>query len=251
MIKRFLLVFLLTCSPAFAGGVHFDKSSSENLDCGDWDITGDISIEIVAEIDAFPSSDTAIESFLGKNYSAPAEGYYIRMQQVSGTDYLEVGSWDSTDGDSILQYDISGWSTGTRYNIGVTCDNATKVWKIYVDGSNVATSSAQTDCAQASAELTLGGGNSSRYGDVRLYRATIWSDVKGPEVFAQLASSDLEMLPLQYSSSLEAHWIFDEHPDGTSLNAGETYRDYSGNGHTCTESDGSPDALGEPSLTYQ
>lgn len=251
MIRNLAFILLCLCSPAIAG-VHFDQASSENLDCTDWDdITGDITVFMRVSVDDFPSSDLEINHFLRKNWDGTTEGFYLRLQQASGTDYLEGGSYNTTNGDSIVQWAVSGWSAGDVHTIAMTCTNSTKVWELFFDGASVATSSAQSNCAEASAELTIGGGNSSRYGDVRVYQAAIWSSVLSDDEISLLDASDVMLMPLQVDdANLEAFWTFLDHPDGTALNAGETYSDYSGNGRTCTESDGSPDAVAEPTLTY-
>lgn len=117
------------------------------------EFTGAMSLECLVKFASFPASGNSA-AIIQKGYaSGTGNSSYALDLSVSGSvKTLAIGCYDgSSHGAS---FDVSSWTTGTVYHVVGLYDGS--VWKLYVNGSLVATSSATVGPRVGSRPLAFG-----------------------------------------------------------------------------------------------
>lgn len=254
-MKRFLsslLLFLLIPTLCF-GGVNCD-GVDDYIYCGN-----------------INSPTTQLTLVVWTNHISSERGGYISKGYGSGSPYISYGIWDQ-DGntpkfvvgvtgfneisssynlDNGSDYVLIGrYSSGVAQNIRIYDSSGTLV--VDVDAETAPTGSIQMSSEQV--VFCRERASSDNYSNIRVFDSAIWDSYLTDNECDILAKSKSKRLPLQIQpSNLLAYWTFNDEPDGTSAD-GDTFLDLSGNGNTCTGSDGANNtgltAVAETVLTY-
>ena len=130
---------------------------------------GNMTAECLVKFASFPS-DGSSAWLLGKAYDGGSSkvGYSLRLEVASGVKTLKVESYDGATAYGTT-FNVSGWTTGTVYHVATTYDGTN--WKLYVDGSLVATT-AGSGPQSSSRPLNIGR-ESTTFGDGAYLNGTI------------------------------------------------------------------------------
>lgn len=250
----YTLLILLIPLTTFAG-VDVEKTSSEFVECGDMDIVGDITMSAWVNVESFPTSDLAAtyRTVMQKEYVSPVEGYYLRIEKL--TDQVNCGTFENSDGESSIIWVVDEtWNTGEWHHLACTCTDSTKVWELWFDGVIVATSSAQTNCAEdaGSGNFHIGtsefGGGPEREFDGIISDVAVWDRVLSDEEIQLYYNSKKKRFILQAPTNLLAYYPLDDEEDGTSI-ASDTFVNMDTPGtFDCTGNSGT--AVAEEVLSY-
>ena len=261
MNRIFILLFLLfSIVSQAAATVQFD-TTDDSIGCGDSSIFDNLTSLTIGGwflIDTVEDSGRMVVKW-GINNTVGSERQLIMT--FSGTEEFICGVREGTAAVFSL------WaSTGanlvadTWYHLACTW-TADNTWVFYVDGSSVTStvfsdSGTGVSTGAGATPFEVGRSTLQQAGnlDMDASDVALWSSVLTANEVAQLAKSKGKRMPLQISpSTLLVYLPLDEEEDGTSAD-GDTFRDLSNNGLSCTGSDGANNtgltAVAETVLTY-
>lgn len=135
------------------------NGSSDYIDAGNnssLQITGKITLSAWVNMLSFPSSSWAY--IVGKGYDGANEGYFLRLNNTSGTLKLETGSFASAGSiNYMVPWNVSGWNTNEWHYIVGEYDGTN--WNLYFDGSLKQQSPQSQGALSSSSDVYIGAAN--------------------------------------------------------------------------------------------
>lgn len=118
--------------------------------------SGAFTIECLVKFSSFPSSGNQAW-LIGKAYDSGANRtsycLYVAVSGGGATKTLVVENYDGSANNG-TSYDVSSWSTGTTYHVAGGYTGS--AWKLYVDGSEVASTTSGSGPQNANRALNVG-----------------------------------------------------------------------------------------------
>lgn len=142
--------------------VLFARASSQRVNLGTpaaLNITGQVTVECLYKPTSFPTG-SVVHTLAGHGYGGNT-GYVVNIYQSAGNVYLQIGSFGG--GSHGVSWAITGWSTGQWKHIAAGYTGT--AWKIFVDGSEVATATVGTGALTSTANSAIGATDTGSFVD--------------------------------------------------------------------------------------
>lgn len=142
--------------------VLFARASSQRVNLGTpaaLNIIGQVTVECLYRPTSFPTG-SVVHTLAGHGYGTNT-GYILNIYQSAGNVYLQIGSFGG--GSHGVSWAITGWSTGQWKHIAAGYTGT--AWKIFVDGSEVATATVGTGALTSTANSAIGATDTGSFVD--------------------------------------------------------------------------------------
>lgn len=247
-MKKLLLIFLLVCSPVFAG-VDFD--GADDYVVGTDSFYSD-AITVCAWVNP-DVLDTNNRSIVFKRNGTDANQNANEWQLHATSTGTGFAAWQT--GGSIAPCNPSGAaiSTSSWSHVCATSEGNGGNCYVFVNGvagAADAVGAATQDTTSTIQVGTRNANNDARYWNGRITEVAIWNARLTDDEIINLASSRMKRMPLQIKKdNLKIYLPMDHYAD-LDIVAEDTFYDLSGNGNNFTGKTPDINAVAEEALTY-
>jgi len=248
-MRKFLLIITILLTPTIClGGVDFD-GVDDIVNCGDMtSIDSALTIAAWINVDSLAADEYVVLAKYDNTSNAVKEWLFRILATAASScpqGALNFITHDGTTQKSACTttgLTVDTWNhVAVVFSGGAAIDGSTIAF--YLNGNLLtedATLNATSSPQNSATVITMGKWSvtSSDLSDGTTGDVAIWDTQLTANEIAQLALSRTKRIPLQIQkANLKAYWPLDDEEDGSSADA-DTFLDMTGNGNTCTGSDG-------------